>query len=64
MTDGPQENSSSSLESPGIVDPCLRAEMRLGANLEAQIAPEDPDERQYWLWDVDELPEEDTACRP
>ena len=58
MTDGPLDSFSSGLESRGVVDPCLPAESALGANLEASIAPEDPDDRQYWLWDVDELEEE------
>ena len=58
MTDGPQERSSGSLELQGVVDPCLLADSPLGAKLREGIAPEDPDDRQYWLWDVDELEEE------
>jgi hypothetical protein len=44
----------------GVVDPSPIAETRLGANLEAVIVPEDPDDRQYWMWDVDDL--EDEPC--
>lgn len=55
MTDGPQERSSSDSELTGVLDPYLIDETPLGANLAARIAPEDPDDRQYWLWDVDEL---------
>lgn len=36
-------------------DPCLRADMLLGANVAPNLVPEDPDDRQYWLWDVDDL---------
>ena len=64
MTGGQLERFSSGLESRGVVDPCSPPESRLGANLEAGIAPEDPDDRQYWLWDVDELPTEENECRP
>lgn len=51
---------SESLEIPGGVslpssDQC---EVPLGANLRAGIAPEDPDSRQFWIWDSDELEEE------
>ena len=61
MTDGPQERSKN-LSADGIfgrVDTCPSPETRLGANLEAEIVPEDPDDRQYWLWDVDDLEEEE-----
>ena len=58
MTSGPQGSSSGNSELRGVVDPCLLGDSPLGANLAANIAPEDPDDRQYWLWDVDELEEE------
>ena len=64
MTNGPQERSSSGLEFMGVVDPCLTADSPLGAKLREGIAPEDPDDRQYWLWDVDDLPTEDEECLP
>lgn len=39
-------------------DIATASEVPLGANLAAGIAPEDPDARQYWLWDADPLEEE------
>ena len=58
MTNGRLEPSPSTLELRGVLDPCLLEDSRLGAKLRERIAPEDPDDRQYWLWDVDELEEE------
>jgi hypothetical protein len=58
MIVGRQVRSLRPSELPGVVDPCLRADSSLGANLAAEIPPEDPDDRQYWLWDVDPLEEE------
>ena len=64
MTSGPLDRFSSGLESRGVVDPCLPDESRLGADLEAGLVPEDPDDRQYWLWDVDSLEEEKCEDEP
>ena len=58
MTLGRRDDSWSGSELQGVVDPCLLEDSPLGANLAANIVPEDPDDRQYWLWDVDELEEE------
>jgi hypothetical protein len=64
MTVGRQVRSLEASELQGIVDPCLIADWLLGANLAARTPPEDPDDRQYWLWDVDELEEEEEPCPP
>jgi len=39
----------------GGLDPSGLEETRLGGHLEQHLVPEDPDDRQYWLWDVDPL---------
>lgn len=42
----------------GVYDPSLVNDWLLGGHLRAHLVPEDPDDRQYWLWDVDDLPTE------
>lgn len=42
----------------GVLDLDPPTPMRLGANLAAGIPTEDPDARQFWIWDSDPLEEE------
>ncbi len=62
MTDGRRARSQKNSRPKdflGVLDPERPLETRLGANLEAEMVPEDPDDRQYWLWDVDDFEEEE-----
>ena len=51
----PDDSRSADFAALGIQDPCLREDMALGADVARHLVPDDPDDRQYWLWDVDPL---------
>ena len=47
-------------EVSGVSEDQNTSESLLGSNLAANMPPEDVDDRQYWIWDLDEL--EDEPC--
>lgn len=50
------------VQNGGVLEGQHRRVLPLGGNLTQEIVPpEDPDDRSFWIWDLDEL-EEDEPC--